>query len=85
MYPPVPWVNRVCVKDTKIDNVLIEKGDIIDIPIMGIHYDPEHYHNPEKFDPEHFNEENKAKRHNYAHIPFGEGPRICIGKVWTSF
>lgn len=78
-YPPLTLLTRVCVSDFKIDDVLIQKGDIVDIPVMAIHYDPEHYDKPDEFYPEHFSEENKAKRHNYAHIPFGEGPRICIG------
>lgn len=49
------------------------------IPIKNVHYDAQIYNNPEKFDPERFSSENKQKRHHYAHLPFGEGPRICIG------
>ena len=52
---------------------------------MGIHYDEEYYPDPEKFDPERFNEENSRSRPQYAHLPFGEGPRICIGTVSSSF
>jgi cytochrome P450 family 6 len=80
-YPPLARLVRKCVKDYKIpdEDLIIEKGTNIVIPILGIHYDEEYYPDPEKFDPERFNEENKKSRHHYAHLPFGEGSRICIG------
>lgn len=81
MYPPVPILTRVCENDYKIpgENVILEKGTKVLISVYGIHYDEEYYPNPTKFDPERFGEENKKRRHPYAHLPFGEGPRICIG------
>ncbi|XP_063930041.1 probable cytochrome P450 6a17 [Zophobas morio] len=80
-YPPLPVLTRKCVKEYKIpdEDIIIEKGTIIAIPVLAIHYDEDYYPVPENFDPERFTEENRSKRHNYAHIPFGEGPRICIG------
>lgn len=45
-----------------------------------MHYNEDIYENPEEFDPERFSAENKQKRRQYAYIPFGEGPRICIGE-----
>lgn len=67
----------------------IEKDTPIMISLLGLHYDPENYPNPMKFDPERFNEENILTRHPYTYLPFGEGPRYCIGnenssKVLTS-
>lgn len=81
MYPAVSLLFRKCVKDYKMPDtdVVLEKGTRIFISVTGIHYDEEYYENPKKFDPERFSEGNKAKRNPYAHLPFGEGPRNCVG------
>ncbi|KAJ8941640.1 hypothetical protein NQ318_010666 [Aromia moschata] len=79
--PPFPGTPRVCTKTYRVPgtSVVIEPGTRVHIPIFGIQTDPEYYPEPDVFDPERFNEENKAKRPAFAYIPFGEGPRICIG------
>lgn len=75
-------MTRVCTEDYKIPDtdIVLEKGTSVIIPIKAIHWDEKVYEDPWVFDPERFSEENKLKRHQYAFIPFGEGPRICIGK-----
>ncbi|XP_069672102.1 probable cytochrome P450 6a14 [Periplaneta americana] len=80
-YPPVPILNRECTKTYHIPgtDIVLNEGDLTVIPVLGLHHDPKYYPNPERFDPERFSEEEKAKRHHYAYLPFGEGPRICIG------
>lgn len=63
------------------ESLVIEKGTKVLIPTYAIHHDHEYYPDPETFDPERFTAEEKAKRPNGTYIPFGDGPRICIGKA----
>ena len=84
-YPVVPFLDRVASKDYVISSrnerhLVLEAGTSIYISVLGIHNDPEYYPNPNIFDPLRFSEENKSQRPHYAYLPFGEGPRTCIGK-----
>ncbi|XP_046385526.1 probable cytochrome P450 6a14 [Ischnura elegans] len=58
---------------------VVALGTKVHIPIIGLHYDPQYFEDPERFDPERFTEEGKKRWHPFAYLPFGEGPRICIG------
>lgn len=80
-YPPVLTLTRECEKDYHLPgtNLTIQRGILTLIPVYGIHHDEDYYPNPERFDPERFSEENKKKIPPFAYMPFGEGPRICIG------
>ncbi|XP_068081654.1 cytochrome P450 6B4-like [Anabrus simplex] len=80
-YPPVSILSRKCTLDYTIPgtNVRLDKGTRVIIPVFAIQRDSRYYSEPEQFDPERFTEENKAQRHNCTYLPFGEGPRICIG------
>lgn len=80
----MPFLDRQCTKDYKIpdSDVVITKGTGVYTALYnGLHYDPEYYPDPQRFDPERFNEENRASRHPFTYLPFGEGPHICIGKI----
>ncbi|KAJ8957944.1 hypothetical protein NQ318_001943 [Aromia moschata] len=81
LYPPLVTLSRTCVKDYKLrdTDIVIEKGTPVVVPVAALHKDPEHYSDPETFDPERFSPENKSLRHPFTHLPFGEGPRNCIG------
>jgi cytochrome P450 family 9 len=57
----------------------LEKGIVCWLPMFAIHRDPRFYPDPEKFDPERFNDENKHKINPTMYMPFGAGPRNCIG------
>ena len=55
------------------------------ISVSGLHRDPNIYPNPDMFDPLRFSKENIAARSPYAYLPFGDGPRVCIGKLFSKF
>uniref|UniRef100_A0A8D8X8G7 Probable cytochrome P450 6a14 n=1 Tax=Cacopsylla melanoneura TaxID=428564 RepID=A0A8D8X8G7_9HEMI len=80
-YPSVPQLDRVAVKEYKIPDtdITLDVGTKISIPSFAIHYDPEYYPNPDQFDPERFTPENIEARPHYTYLPFGDGPRNCIG------
>nr|ATN95983.1 cytochrome P450 6CY18 [Aphis gossypii] len=81
-YPVVFALFRVATKSYCVpnDSLKIEKGQKIIIPTFSLHFDPRYFSDPEVFNPERFSNEEKAKRPNGVYIPFGDGPRICIGK-----
>lgn len=83
LYPPLPMLNRQCTKDWKIPNStsIIEKGTLVFIPALALHRDPKFYPNPDQFIPERFLPETLANKTfcERPYLPFGEGPRICIG------
>lgn len=81
LYPSVPVLERRAFRDYKIPghDVVIPKGMKVQVPAFAIHRDERHYPDPEVFDPDRFHPEEVAKRHICTFLPFGEGPRICIG------
>lgn len=81
-YPPAPAFLRKCTKTYKLKDApgMVEEGLSVIIPCYGLHRDPEYFPEPDRFDPERFNDENRAKIWDYCYIPFGDGPRNCIGK-----
>ncbi|XP_063929826.1 cytochrome P450 6a2-like [Zophobas morio] len=81
LYPPGSTLTRRCVKDYSLrdTNIVIEKGTQVIVPAIGLHMDPEYFPDPEKFNPSRFSEEMKKSRHPCVFLPFGEGPRNCIG------
>ena len=82
-YPTIPILMRTCCAPYKMpdDSGLVLEEDVrVMIPVYAIHHDPNYYPDPEKFDPERFSPERKSSIPPYTFFPFGEGPRICIGR-----
>ncbi|KAJ3641253.1 hypothetical protein Zmor_027767 [Zophobas morio] len=85
IHPPMFSLQKICTEDFNYGlrngkQVTIEKGTPIILPVYGLHHDPKYYEDPKVFKPERFVGENKEKLTKYTFIPFGEGPRICLGK-----
>ncbi|XP_046745042.1 probable cytochrome P450 6a13 [Diprion similis] len=80
-YPPLPILVRTSVKPYRIPDtdIVLPEGTGCIVPIYALHHDPEYYPDPQKFDPERFDEEMKSQRSPFTYLPFGGGPRICIG------
>jgi cytochrome P450 len=79
LYPPAWVIERNAIGEDTLGNVKISAGSLVSICTYAVHRNPKHWYNPEQFDPDRFLPENETKRHNFAYIPFGGGPRICIG------
>jgi len=87
IHPVLGGHSRICNEDLEITvfdrPFTIKKGTNVWIPVQSVQNDTEYYDQPDKFYPERFNEENggiKAYRDKCLLLPFGDGPRICLGQ-----
>ncbi|XP_032225261.1 cytochrome P450 3A29 [Nematostella vectensis] len=79
IHPPAHTINRECAQACVINGITIPAGMDVTIPIYSLHHDPDAWPEPDKFDPERFRGPAKESRHPFQFIPFGAGPRNCIG------
>jgi enediyne biosynthesis protein E7 len=80
LYPPVWITNRQALAEDVVCGYALPKGAIVSIPIYLIHRLTQYWENPEGFDPDRFLPDRSKDRPHYAYLPFGGGPRMCIGK-----
>ncbi|GJQ70344.1 hypothetical protein Trydic_g22778 [Trypoxylus dichotomus] len=86
LHPPALFLSKMCTHnyvlppcDMSGKKVQIEENTPVIIPVYSLHHDPKYFPNPEKFDPDRFLDSNKVNIAKGSYLPFGEGPRICIG------
>ncbi|XP_078667917.1 cytochrome P450 3A9-like isoform X1 [Branchiostoma floridae x Branchiostoma belcheri] len=79
LYPIVSFIMRVANEDTELKSLTVPKGMVVGVPALAIHYDPARWDQPRKFIPERFTKEERGKRSQFDWLPFGAGPRNCIG------
>jgi cytochrome P450 len=83
LYPPAWEFEREPIVDDVVLGYRIPKGTIVMIAPITLHRHPDLWEEPARFDPDRWLPEHAARRPRYAYLPFGDGPRICIGKAFA--
>ncbi len=79
LYPPAWYLVREAIEDDYCNGIPLKKGTDITGFVYGVHHNSNYWKDPETFDPERFSPERKKQQKPYTYIPFGGGPRYCIG------
>jgi len=79
LYPPAYMVVRRAARTVQIGPCEVKKGHAILVNIIGMHHRPDFFPDPEAFAPDRFSPEGEAALPRHAYMPFGAGPRVCIG------
>ncbi|ODT87970.1 cytochrome P450 [Phenylobacterium sp. SCN 70-31] len=79
LYPPVLRIDRQATEDDELCGEPVKAGDMVTIWPWVLHRHRRLWDEPDAFNPENFDPEARAGRHRYQYLPFGAGPRICIG------
>jgi cytochrome P450 len=79
LYPPAPIIARTAHRAAEIGGEDVRPGTTVIIPVYATHRLPSLWKDPDRFAPDRFEPAAVKARHRYAWIPFGAGPRICIG------
>ena len=83
LYPPAPVLTRVTAEEVELDGRKIGKGVPIVMPIYAVHRHRKIWHDPDRFDPDRFLPEREATYQRAQFMPFGFGPRTCIGSSFA--
>ena len=79
LYPPFWMVDRMAVADDRVGDLAIPRGSTVIVFVYGAHHAQRYWPSPESFDPERFTKANEKLHTAFTHLPFGAGPRGCIG------
>jgi cytochrome P450 len=79
LYPPFWMIDRMAVADDRAGDLVIPQGSTVIVFVYGAHHAPRYWPDPERFDPERFTKANEKLHTPFTYLPFGGGPRGCIG------
>lgn len=83
MFPPIWILSRETKSEDQIDGMVIPKGSIMVVSPYFLHHRKDIWPDPHTFNPERFNREESEKRPKNSFLPFGLGPRSCIGEIFA--
>ncbi|WP_353070304.1 cytochrome P450 [Tunturibacter empetritectus] len=83
LYPPFWMVDRMAIADDRVGDIAIPQGSTVIVFVYGAHHTPHYWPSPESFDPERFLKANEKLRTPFTYLPFGGGPRVCIGNHYA--
>jgi cytochrome P450 len=83
LYPPFWMVDREAIADDRVGDVVIPAGSMVIVHVYGAHHAPRHWPDAGTFDPERFVKGSEKLRTPFTYLPFGGGPRVCIGNQYA--
>ncbi|SEG27899.1 Cytochrome P450 [Actinacidiphila yanglinensis] len=84
LFPPVWLISRLAVDDDMLGGFRIPAGTLVCVSPWTLHRHPDHWEAPEEYRPERFEPEQQHARAGHAYLPFGGGPRVCIGQAFAT-
>jgi cytochrome P450 len=83
LYPPFWMIDREAVADDRVGDIEIPRGSTVIVYVYGAHHAPGYWESPESFVPERFIKGSEKQRTPFTYLPFGGGPRVCIGNQYA--
>ncbi len=83
LYPPFWMIDREAVADDRVGDIDIPRGSTVIVYVYGAHHAPGYWESPESFVPERFIKGSEKQRTPFTYLPFGGGPRVCIGNQYA--
>jgi cytochrome P450 len=84
LYPPIYSLGRRAITSVELGGYAIEKGELVFVNVAGMHRRADIFSNPDTFDPDRFSPDREKLLPRWAYIPFGAGPRVCIGNHFAT-
>ena len=84
LYPPITFIPRVAAEDARIERFVVKRGAMLMIAPWTMHRHRDYWRNPHAFDPDRFSRERQGELTPGAYLPFGQGPRVCVGKAFAT-
>jgi cytochrome P450 len=83
LYPPIPFLPRQATERSCMRDKVVEPGSIVSVSPWLMHHHRRHWKNPDVFDPDRFDRPETKESERCAYLPFGLGPRVCLGAAFA--